>query len=109
MKKYIKVTERNSKDNSIIQYLLFAVEEIEYVNVCFDNLEKNKDGKAIYHMDLIMRGFTPIRLRVCTSTDRDTVEWEFNHFRKWLINEVVEYSEYGFDIYDNDCSNSIRE
>lgn len=99
MKKYIKITEKNSKTNSVIQHFLFSVDEIEYVNVRFNNLEKNKDGKDHYYMELIMRGCLP--MRVCASTDRDTVEWEFDHFRKWLTNEIVEFSEYDFYVYED--------
>ena len=96
MKKYVKITERNSKTNSVIQHFLFSVDEIEYINVHFNHLEKDKDDKYHHYMELIKRGFRPIR--VCASTDRETVEWEFNHFRKWLINEIVECSEYDFDV-----------
>lgn len=95
MKKYIKISERNSKDNSIIQHFLFSVDEIKYTNVRFNNLEK--DGKDHHYMELIMRGFGP--MCVCESTDRDTVEWEFDHFSKWLTNEIVEFSEYIFYVY----------
>lgn len=99
MKKYIKISERNPKDNSIIQHYLFSVDAIEYTHVCFDSLEKTKDGKCCYYMDIVMRGCLP--MRVCASTDKDTVEWEFDHFRKWLTNEIVEFSEYDFYVYED--------
>ena len=99
MKKYIKISEKDSKTNSIIRHYLFSVDAIEYINVCFDSLEKTKDGKCCYYMDIVMRGCLP--MRVCESTDRDTVEWEFDHFRKWLTDENVDFSEYDFYVYED--------
>lgn len=99
MKKYIKITERNSKDDSIVRYYLFSVDEVEYINVCFDGIEKTKDGKRCYYMDMVMRQCLP--MRVCKSTDRDTVEWWFDHFCKWLTDEDAKFEIFNFDVYED--------
>lgn len=99
MKKYIKISERNPKDNSIIRHYLFSVDAIEYVHVCFDSLEKAKDGKCCYYMDMVMRGCLP--MRVCASTDKDTVEWWFDHYCEWLTDENATFATFNFDVCED--------
>jgi hypothetical protein len=99
MKKYIRVTEKDSKDNSIIQCFFFPVDEVEYTNVRFDGLDKNKDGKRCYYMELTMRGYAP--MRVYTDTDKDTVIWIFDHFCKWLADENIKFAIYDFDVHED--------
>lgn len=64
-----------------------------------DNLRKDKDGKCYYYMDLIMRRFAP--MRICTSTDKDTVEWWFNHFCEWLADENAKFEIFNFEVYED--------
>lgn len=101
MKKYIKVIEKDSKDNSVIEYFFLSVDSIEYVNVCLDDLGQDKNGKRCYYsyMDLVMRGSAPIR--VCSSTDKDTVEWWFNHFCEWLTDENAKFEIFNFDVCED--------
>ena len=99
MKKYIKISERNSKDNSVIEYYLLSVDVIEYVHVCLDNLRKDKDGKCCYYINLVVRELAP--MRVCASTDKDTVEWWFDHFCKWLTDENAKFEIFNFDVCED--------
>lgn len=100
MKKYIKISEKNSKTNSVIQHFFFSIDKIEYVNVRFNNLEKNKDEKYWHYVELVVRGFAP--MRIYASTDRGSVEWEFDYFCKWLTDENAKFAVYDIDIYE-DC------